>query len=341
MKYTTTAIIVTSIALGLMAAAALNKHSVANKFTDEVKEHFESWKAQHGKTYFTEAENLMRLSNFAKNLATIKAHNESGLSWKLGVNHLSDLTHEEFKANYLGFRAPKHSKGLRGECASALPAGVPASIDHTTLGGVNPIQNQGQCGSCWAFSATASIEYCAWKKDQKTLLKLAEQELVDCAKGVWGDLGCNGGMPDRAFRYTHYRGMELEKSYPYTAKDGKCVRDASKVVVTTISHEDVTTHCPTALMSAVSDKVISVAVDAEKWMHYKSGIFAAAGCGTQLDHAVNAVGYGTDDSGANFIKIRNSWTTKWGELGYIRLANDMKQNSGTCGVLLAPSYPTC
>lgn len=342
-KFFITALIVTSISLGIIAANALNKQSESNTYTSEDHQLFQSWKIQQSKAYSSSAEHQYRLNIFLNNVETIKAHNEKESSWTMGVNLFADLTTEEFRAQKLGVRIPQEelSKNVEGgKCPSIDSSKLPESVDHTVTGGVAPVTDQKKCGSCWAFSATASIEFCHWKKTRR-LLQLSQQELVDCATGIWGDLGCNGGWPARAFRYVHSEGQMLNEDYPYVGKDERCKKDKRKVVATTEEAISVQPKCPSALMKAASERVVSVLLDAESFRLYKTGIMDSSSCGIIMDHAVNLVGYGTDEKGNNFYKIRNSWTDSWGEDGYIRIANDMKEGTGPCGILQQPTYPTC
>jgi len=161
---------------------------------------------------------------------------------------------------------------------------------------------------------------------------LSEQQLVDCSKA---NDGCNGGLMDRAFEFAETNALDTEAQYPYMAKGGKCRSITGEVKVT--SFVDVTAKDPEALALAVSKGPVSIAVDANKWSMYSSGIFS--NCGTSLDHGVLLVGYGSEN-GKDYWLVKNSWGSSWGENGYIRLARDMDSNdAGTCGIQNAASYP--
>jgi cathepsin L len=168
-------------------------------------------------------------------------------------------------------------------------------------------------------------------------VKLSEQQLVDCS-GSYGNLGCNGGLMDNAFKYTQKYGIESEANYGYKAVDGSCKYNASKVVFKNSGFVDVPARNLDQLAAAVNLQPVSVAVDAESWQFYSSGIYSA-NCGTSLDHGVLLVGYGSE-SGKDYWIVRNSWGTSWGENGYIRLKKTSGKGTGECGIALSASYPT-
>jgi len=167
------------------------------------------------------------------------------------------------------------------------------------------------------------------------LTSLSEQELVDCG-GVYGNLGCNGGLMDRAFRYIEANGLCTEAAYPYKAKDGTCQKSSCTAAPYThiTGYVDVA-HTEPALGTASDIEPISVAIEADQsgFQLYKSGVFDGV-CGKTLDHGVTLVGYGTD-TGKDYWKVKNSWGTSWGEGGYIR----MIRNKDECGIADEPSYP--
>jgi len=166
----------------------------------------------------------------------------------------------------------------------------------------------------------------------KPLLSLAEQQLVDCA-GAQGNQGCNGGLMDYAFDYViANKGIGSEASYKYTARDGTCKKVPS---VSTISgYTDVATN-EDALLAAVAERPVAIAIEADQscFQFYHSGILNDASCGTQLDHGVLAVGYGTEGT-TKYWRVKNSWGASWGDKGYIRFAMGVNQ----CGIKEAASF---
>ena len=218
---------------------------------------------------------------------------------------------------------------------------LPESIDWTTKGAVTPVKNQGSCGSCWSFSATGSLEGAYFLKNGN-LLSFSEQELVSCDVSG-GDAGCNGGWMDSAFDYVMAAGgITTEAAYPYTSgtsgQSGTCVPGYTNAANSAPSgYTDVTPKSVSALMSAVAQQPVSIAIQANQvaFQSYKSGVLTGK-CGQQLDHGVLAVGYGTLN-GVDYWKVKNSWGPSWGQDGYILIE---RSASDLCGVLDAASYPT-
>lgn len=233
----------------------------------------------------------------------------------MAINQFTAMTDEEFVKTYLD---PKP------EVPAPIDDGPVANIeiDWTTKGGVSSVKNQGQCGSCWAFSATGVLESAAKIKGQS--VNLSEQQLVDCSSAQ-GNHGCNGGWPSNALNYVKAYGLASESEYPYAAVTKSCAKQGGSFKLTSFSSAS---GCA-GLTNAISAKPISVTVDATNWSKYGSGVFS--NCATSINHAVLLVGV----VGGNW-KIKNSWGTGWGESGYIRLAG----TANTCGVCAyAGVYP--
>ena len=139
---------------------------------------------------------------------------------------------------------------------------IPKKVDWRDLNAVNDIQDQGQCGSCWAFSAVAAIEGHHAIKSGK-LLKLSEQQLVDCAGGVYGNQGCDGGDMAAAMNYTMTYPLMTEDDYPYYAYDDKCTYDAKKGQVQVTAIHQVAPKDPLQLLAAIAKGPVSVAIEAD------------------------------------------------------------------------------
>jgi len=290
------------------------------------------------------------LQNFANNEDLINSHNsKANVTYTLGHNQYSHMSFEEFR-QYMHLGIAKKPSQLKADFVHAAPAdlsAVPTSVDWTTAGAVTPVKDQGSCGSCWSFSTTGALEGAYYNK-YKSLVSLSEQDLVDCdtIKNGGSNLGCNGGDMDAAFSWTKKNGgLCTEATYPYTSgttqKSGTCNEKSCTKIANSApaSYSDVSTNSDSALMSAIAKQPVSIAIEADQaaFQLYKSGVFTGT-CGTNLDHGVLAVGYGTD-SGSDYYKVKNSWGTSWGEKGYIRLVRGISQKGGQCGILMEPSYP--
>jgi C1A family cysteine protease len=309
-------------------------HKKLESVPAHVQEAFQSWMGQQNKKYTSPSEQAYRLRVFSKTYANIAQTNAAQSDYVLGLNKFSDLTEEEFVAKYTGLKIPKNYK--RNIVASENKP-IANDIDWRTKGAVNHVKDQANCGSCWAFSATAAIEG-AWQIDQKQLLDLSEQQMVDCSKSQ-GNQGCNGGWMDYAFVYIQAAGGQMKTSdYPYTARDGTCHFSASKVAAKVTGYKDVPKGDCKTLLSFADQGPTSVAIAANAIMSYKSGIFSNAACGVSLNHGVTLVGYGTESSKPFYI-VRNSWGAGWGEAGYIRMARDVQPGTGICGICQASSSP--
>lgn len=300
---------------------------------------FEEWSAMNGKVY-KPTERDYRNSVYDANVAKILEHNGGNNSWTMDVNKFADLTGDEFKARYTGgFRVPK--KSLRAKPVGPFNTTAnPTSVDWTTKGAVTPVKNQQQCGSCWAFSTTGSVEG-AWFLSNGTLPSLSEQQLLDCSTAE-GNQGCNGGLMDNGFQYIiDNKGITTEDAYPYTATGpNTCVASGKPVAATLSGFKDVAVNSELALETAIVQQPVSVAVEADQsvFQFYSGGVMDSA-CGTALDHGVLAVGYGTD-GGKEYYKVKNSWGADWGMKGYILLGRGAAFNpSGQCGIQMAASYP--
>jgi len=272
----------------------------------------------------------------------VEQHNNGNNTYEVELNKFADLTQGEYKMIYLGYkpdlRTPSEIEALAlnkvGPALAKVGVYPTGSLDWVNLGAVVAVKDQGQCGSCWAFSAVASTEGTVFLK-HGALISLSEQELVDCG-GKYGNLGCNGGLMDRAFKYIEANGLCTESAYPYKAKDGTCQKTSCTASPNSQikSYVDVA-HTEAALGAASDIEPISIAIEADQsgFQLYKSGVFSGV-CGKTLDHGVTLVGYGTDN-GQDYWKVKNSWGTSWGEAGYIR----MIRNKDECGIADEPSYP--
>jgi C1A family cysteine protease len=278
---------------------------------------FDSWMTEHSVKYDSMFEKAYRERVFLENLAKIELHNsEKYHTYKMGVNQFSAMTEEEFVAMNLGLVVPE-SMEFENDQADNFRA----DVDWTTVGAVTDVKNQGQCGSCWAFSTTGGLEGLSFTGFNQ-LQSFSEQQLVDCSSS-YGNQGCNGGLMTNSFKFVHDHGIVLESAYSYKGVQGKCTTPGGDFKISGYTE---VTNC-NDLANALVTRVVSVAVDATNWSRYSSGVFN--NCQTRLNHGVTLVGMSDQ-----FWRIKNSWGTGWGEKGFIRLAR-----GNTCGVCNMASYP--
>jgi len=297
------------------------------------------WKYTHGKSYPHIAAERVRYEIWQDNLRRIEEHNKVDHSYTLGMNHFGDLTNTEFREMMNRYKKPANQTGSTFLRPNGLA--IPADVDWRTKGYVTPVKNQGQCGSCWAFSTTGSLEGQHFKKSGK-LVSLSEQQLVDCSTE---NNGCNGGLMDYAFAYIKKNGgIDTEASYPYKGKEQKCMFKKENIGATVTGFTDIPSGDEEALTDALASVgPISVAIDAShfSFQFYRDGVYNEMKCSSEeLDHGVLAVGYGLWQSHAKkhkaFYWVKNSWGPSWGVRGYIRMSRNKKNQ---CGIATAASYP--
>jgi len=310
------------------------------KTEDPLEAEFKRFIAKWGKSY-TKEERESRFVTFKDNYAFVNAENAKGHKYTLAVNEFADMTADEFGATHMNLWKPKKMWGDLPYLGrhNYSGAALPSSVDWSQKGAVTPVKNQGQCGSCWSFSTTGSLEG-AWEIATGKLVSLSEQQFVDCSKS-YGNEGCNGGLMDDAFKYAEDNAICTEESYPYKAKGGTCEASSCSTGIPkggVKGFKDVHPEDLQAMEEAVSQQPVSIAIEADQmtFQLYHSGVLTAK-CGTKLDHGVLAVGYGVLE-GTDYWKVKNSWGGSWGKEGYILLEKG-KNEAGECGIKMQPSYP--
>lgn len=337
-------ILIAALSVALLSAGAAKLYVADRGFKVpvEVLVAFNNWQHKYNKFYSSPAEEIHRSIVFFANYLKVKSHDPS-LGWTVELNHFADMDSQEFIAKYTGLNkaASKRSIVTKEHTGLQNLQQAPTSVDWRNQGAVNPIKNQGSCGSCWAFSANAAFESAAFIAGYTPLYSFSEQQLVDCATEE-GNQGCNGGWMTSAFEYVQkVGGLQQEASYPYAGVDQACNADPSKFAPPQISGiVEIKQGDCNGLKTALVQQPVTVAVDANLWSFYKSGIFNNQFCTTtQLNHGVTAIGYGVEGSTPFWI-IRNSWGTTWGEQGYMRLnRNTYSGSGGLCGVCQVTAYP--
>jgi C1A family cysteine protease len=265
--------------------------------------------------------------------------NQEYRSYTLGHNQFSGMDDLDFSAyvnnNKLNFSSHKMYESNE--------TWIPESVDWRNNNSVTPVKDQGQCGSCWAFSTTGSLEG-IYAIQTGELVSFSEQQLVDCDNLRHGgnDHGCNGGLMDNAFSWIHDNdGLCSEDSYPYIGEPEKCQTTCDLLPHSQIQSWVDVASTDKALMTAIAQQPVSIAIEADQkdFQLYQSGVLTSE-CGTTLDHGVLVIGYGTEH-GEDYYLVKNSWGTSWGDEGYIKLGRGPAYNDGQgqCGILLQASYP--
>lgn len=318
--------------------------SQAVSLSELAQDEWEAFKQHHGKKYDNDVEERFRMKIYLENRHRIARHNkDENKPFKLSMNKYGDLLSHEFTKKMNGYRqdlrnASAHRELLGATFLTPEHFTAPKEVDWRTKGYVTPVKDQGQCGSCWSFSATGALEGQHMRKSGK-LISLSEQNLIDCSRKE-GNEGCNGGLMDQAFDYIKKnKGIDTEESYPYEGEDDKCRYKKKNAGADDIGYVDVPTGDEDKLVHALASVgPISIAIDAshESFQFYSTGVYIEEKCSsTELDHGVLVVGYGTEN-GQDYWLVKNSWGATWGDGGYIKMA---RNKNNQCGVATSASYP--
>ncbi|RXG55064.1 Digestive cysteine proteinase 3 [Armadillidium vulgare] len=302
-------------------------------FGSVYQEEWETYKLKYGKSYSP--------------IEDIAEHNqryyEGKETFRIGVNQFSDmLPFEREQQNGIKFDPETTEKKGVTFIPPHKDVQIPQSIDWRKSGAVTEVKDQGQCGSCWAFSATGSLEGQHFRKSGK-LVSLSEQNLVDCVVKDNRREECYGGLMTDAFDYIHKNGgIDTEESYPYMAEAGKCHFSNKTIGATDKGFVEIQTFNEDDLLKAVATVgPIAVAVQVtDNFEDYQDGIFYDADCSSynplKLNHGVLVVGYGTTDGGEDYWLVKNSWGADWGMNGYLMMSRGQDNN---CGIATMASYP--
>jgi len=305
---------------------------------------FKEFIIKHDKQYKTKEERGYRFNVFKANMEKVQLLKSEDPTATYGATKFADMTEDEFQAYPCGGVLSRQNKRF---VAPTIPSHVPSSFappdsfDWATQGAVTPVKDQGQCGSCWAFSTIGNIEG-AWFLANHPLTSLSESELVDCSST---DLGCSGGWPFWALediKASPYNGrIATEQSYSYVASNRQC---AFKTATVGAQFSNYTNYCNENTAPCTEEQIqnllmtkgpLSVCLNANPMQLYTSGVSnpSVSSCNpNSIDHCVTMVGWGTDPStNAKYWRIKNSWATSWGEKGFYRLIRNGSA-AGACGI---------
>jgi len=325
------------VVLSVLLAVAFAIPPLADQ---ELRAQFTDFVQKYNKVY-TADEFDTRFANFKASVARSAALNAKSPSAQFGITKFSDMSADDFRSTVLMTSVPKKSNAPAPVMDTSSFAAAPATYDWRDHNAVTPVKDQGQCGSCWAFSATEAIESAWILKGHATpsTINLAPQQIVDCDT-IDGVQGCNGGLTESAYDYIKQAGgQEPNADYPYTAKNGVCKFKAADVVAKISGYTSIPKDEASLPSTLASTGPLSICLDAASWQDYQSGVMSNTQCcpllKCQMDHCVQLVGYNSTASTPYWI-VRNSWNTDWGVKGYIYL----EMNKNTCGLANDVTWPT-
>jgi len=312
---------------------------LANAYPDAYYQtQFSQFAQKFNKTYATSEEQVYRYSVFKSNLDYINQHNARPSTFWLGVNQFADMTNKEYQ-KFLNFKTSKTT--FRSMVPSSHSGDLPTTVDWRDKGAVSYVKDQGQCGSCWAFSTTGTLEG-TLKISTNKLTELSEQQIIDCSwDKPYNNEGCDGGDMRPAIQaIIDMGGIDTEDDYPYDDYNGgdrhKCRYDEKKKVNLKIkAMVNISEGNETDLAYGIVQSPVSVAIDASQssFQFYHGGIYYEPYCKTKnedLDHGVLAVGFGD-----GYYLVKNSWGPSWGLQGYIYMSRGKKNN---CGIATYATY---
>ena len=328
----------------LITFSCLLAVALATPYTTELDSEWTAFMLTHGKKYHDKVEPLRRLI-WERNVRYIQKHNleaDRGLhTYTLGMNEYGDMTPREFVSAMNGYKV----NSTLSVCTNYQPplnielSDLPQTVDWKKKGYVTEVKNQGQCGSCYAFSAIGSLEGQHFRATGK-LVSLSEKNIMDCSQAE-GNLGCVGGLTSQAFTYViKNKGVDTEESYPYKPVESTCAFKPANVGATEQGCKAIQKGSECDLQKAVATVgPISVAIDAGhvSFQFYKSGVYTESQCSqTVLDHGGLVVGYGKQDA-KDYWMLKNSWGKTWGMDGYIMMA---RNHNNMCGIATMATFPT-
>jgi C1A family cysteine protease len=273
---------------------------------------FAEFKLKYGKHYPSPSHQARRFRIFQQNLRSAeKLSSSNGATF--GVTKFMDLTPAEFQKTYANL-----NRLAKQEFVNTIPAATKTNVQASAVDWrgkcVTPVKDQGQCGSCWAFSDAAAMEGCIMLHNGGTEVDVSAQQIVDCCF-AGGSSGCNGGYPQLCLQWACGQDLATWDSYPYYAVQQTC-EAATEIAVPAGTCTWVSiAQSETAIQAGVQNGVVSIALDATVLQYYTGGIISGSQCqGNWIDHAVTMVAWDLST-----YTVKNSWGLNWGEAGFFRM----------------------
>ena len=314
----------TKFSLAMLASAAMARTRISGN------QEFHDFIGTFGKSYGTVQEMNNRMQIWLENKNTVDNLNATnkGTGVTFGMNETSDLTESEFRQMQglvIAFEAEKSADSSNNNGGSRRLQ-EDQSINWAEQGKVHPVKNQGGCGSCWAFAAATVQESMQAIKTEKPVVRLSEQEGVDCDASSYG---CQGGWMSNYWQMSAEIGSQANETYKYEAQDGECRNQREKMIESRAKSSSIRMVDVADMKSELQNGPMSIAVAAgnDCWRYYESGILSEENnCPTGLDHGVVIIGL-NDTGDKPYWIIQNSWGTGWGNNGYIWIA--VEEGEGT------------
>jgi len=311
-------------AVTIIALTGLIYHQSSEDIVDQAQlDQFNNWIKEHKVVYLSMNDKMHRFGIFKSNMELINAHNaKPDETYTVGINQFADLTFEEFSAFYLTDFSKLDKSATVDKCEEPPKATgqAPDSIDWTEKKKLQKVKNQGQCGSCWAFSAIGALEAAIAIKNENDPLDLSEQELVDCSRS-YGNEGCGGGFMHWAYNYIIEHKVHDSKEYPYVGRNQKCQTDRLGPGTHEISKCVRATPTIDGLIESTAVQPVAAAFHViQTFMFYRFGVYKSFFCNREPNHGIVVVGYDKTFK-TPYFKAKNSWGQIWGDKGYFKIAH--------------------